>query len=105
MQEQKNLYGTLLSQDSEVSITPKTRKVMHILINWWTPFLPIFHAVLHDTNAVNCSYKDEDDCVERFQYYEDASGKSILYVVKEPGERDPCNLNNWSNKKKIFKLH
>uniref|UniRef100_A0A665UU57 Integrin beta n=1 Tax=Echeneis naucrates TaxID=173247 RepID=A0A665UU57_ECHNA len=41
-------------------------------------------ALLHDTNAVNCTYKDEDDCVERFQYYEDASGKSILFVVKEP---------------------
>ncbi|KAK9530354.1 hypothetical protein VZT92_011860 [Zoarces viviparus] len=40
--------------------------------------------VLHDTNAVNCTYKDEDDCVEHFQYYEDASGKSILFVVKEP---------------------
>uniref|UniRef100_A0AAQ4QNN0 Integrin beta n=1 Tax=Gasterosteus aculeatus aculeatus TaxID=481459 RepID=A0AAQ4QNN0_GASAC len=40
--------------------------------------------VLHDTNAVNCTYKDEDDCVERFQYYEDTSGKSILFVVKEP---------------------
>ncbi|KAK5850897.1 hypothetical protein PBY51_001734 [Eleginops maclovinus] len=40
--------------------------------------------VLHDTNAVNCTYKDEDDCVERFQYYEDSSGKSILFVVKEP---------------------
>lgn len=39
------------------------------------------------TNAVNCSYKDEDDCVERFQYYEEASGKSILYVIKEPGRR------------------
>lgn len=39
---------------------------------------------LHDTNAVNCTYKDENDCVERFQYYEDASGKSILFVVKEP---------------------
>lgn len=39
------------------------------------------------TNAVNCSYKDEDDCVQRFQYYEEASGKSILYVIKEPGER------------------
>uniref|UniRef100_A0A674AEB0 Integrin beta n=1 Tax=Salmo trutta TaxID=8032 RepID=A0A674AEB0_SALTR len=38
----------------------------------------------HDKNAVNCTYKDEDDCVERFQYYEDASGKSILFVVKEP---------------------
>uniref|UniRef100_A0A7N6AGG5 Integrin beta n=1 Tax=Anabas testudineus TaxID=64144 RepID=A0A7N6AGG5_ANATE len=41
-------------------------------------------ALLHDTNAVNCSYKDEDDCVERFQYYEDTSGKSILFVIKEP---------------------
>ncbi|XP_030629436.1 integrin beta-3b [Chanos chanos] len=40
--------------------------------------------VLHDKNAVNCTYKDEDDCVQRFQYYEDASGKSILFVVKEP---------------------
>ncbi|KAJ8245952.1 hypothetical protein GJAV_G00262080 [Gymnothorax javanicus] len=40
--------------------------------------------VFHDKNAVNCTYKDENDCVERFQYYEDASGKSILFVVKEP---------------------
>uniref|UniRef100_A0A672JH55 Integrin beta n=1 Tax=Salarias fasciatus TaxID=181472 RepID=A0A672JH55_SALFA len=39
---------------------------------------------LNDTNAVNCTYKDEDDCVERFQYYEDANGKSILFVVREP---------------------
>ncbi|KAH0626927.1 hypothetical protein JD844_002230 [Phrynosoma platyrhinos] len=35
-------------------------------------------------NAVNCTYKDEDDCVVRFQYYEDSSGKSILYVIEEP---------------------
>uniref|UniRef100_A0A672FTJ1 Integrin beta n=1 Tax=Salarias fasciatus TaxID=181472 RepID=A0A672FTJ1_SALFA len=40
--------------------------------------------VFHDTNAVNCSYKDVDDCVVHFQYYEDDSGKSILFVVKEP---------------------
>lgn len=46
-------------------------------------FLP--HTVFHDRNAVNCSYKDENDCIEHFQYYEDESGKSILYVVKEPG--------------------
>ncbi|XP_051925340.1 integrin beta-3-like isoform X1 [Hippocampus zosterae] len=39
---------------------------------------------LHHTNAVNCTYKDEDDCVQRFQYYEDAGGKSILFVVKQP---------------------
>ncbi|XP_006638232.3 integrin beta-3a [Lepisosteus oculatus] len=38
----------------------------------------------HDKNAVNCTYKDENDCVERFQYYEDPSGKSVLYIVKEP---------------------
>ncbi|XP_057570866.1 integrin beta-3 isoform X2 [Hippopotamus amphibius kiboko] len=35
-------------------------------------------------DAVNCTYKNEDDCVVRFQYYEDSSGKSILYVVEEP---------------------
>ncbi|KYO46518.1 integrin beta-3 isoform X1 [Alligator mississippiensis] len=35
-------------------------------------------------DAVNCTYKDENDCVVRFQYYEDSSGKSILYVIKEP---------------------
>ncbi|KAK7940096.1 hypothetical protein WMY93_003422 [Mugilogobius chulae] len=41
-------------------------------------------AVSQDSNAVNCSYKDENDCVQHFQYYEDESGKSILFVVKEP---------------------
>lgn len=35
-------------------------------------------------NAQNCTYKNEDDCVQHFQYFEDASGKSILYVVKVP---------------------
>ncbi|CAN9505422.1 unnamed protein product [Ophioblennius macclurei] len=40
--------------------------------------------VFHDTNAMNCSYKDMDDCIVHFQYYEDDSGKSILFVVKEP---------------------
>lgn len=43
--------------------------------------LTVYHAV----HAVNCSYKDENDCIVLFQYYEDTSGKSILYVVKEPG--------------------
>ncbi|XP_026773100.3 integrin beta-3a [Pangasianodon hypophthalmus] len=38
----------------------------------------------HEKGAVNCSYKDEDDCIHHFQYYEDISGKSILYLVKEP---------------------
>nr|XP_057905260.1 integrin beta-3-like isoform X2 [Doryrhamphus excisus]XP_057905262.1 integrin beta-3-like isoform X2 [Doryrhamphus excisus] len=38
----------------------------------------------HSKNTVNCSYKDENDCVVHFQYYEDESGKSILYVIKEP---------------------
>uniref|UniRef100_A0A8C2XGQ2 Integrin beta n=1 Tax=Cyclopterus lumpus TaxID=8103 RepID=A0A8C2XGQ2_CYCLU len=44
----------------------------------------VTELAFHDKNAVNCSYKDENDCVEHFQYYEDESGKSILYVVKEP---------------------
>lgn len=66
-------------------------------------FLLIFHAVLHDTNAVNCTYKDEDDCVERFQYYEDASGKSILFVVKEPGKPDLSHTDTWPNKQ-TFKV-
>uniref|UniRef100_UPI0037E913D1 integrin beta-3-like n=1 Tax=Semicossyphus pulcher TaxID=241346 RepID=UPI0037E913D1 len=35
-------------------------------------------------NAVNCSYKDENDCVEHFQYFEEETGKSILNVVKDP---------------------
>ncbi|XP_075941693.1 integrin beta-3a [Anarhichas minor] len=43
-----------------------------------------FHDNDRNKNAVNCSYKDEDDCIEHFQYYEDENGKSILYVVKEP---------------------
>nr|XP_056719022.1 integrin beta-3 [Euleptes europaea] len=38
----------------------------------------------HGKDAVNCTYKDENDCVVRFQYYEDSSGKSILYVIDEP---------------------
>lgn len=48
---------------------------------------PIFSPPSEDTgkDAVNCTYKNEDDCVVRFQYYEDSSGKSILYVVEEPG--------------------
>lgn len=50
------------------------------------------NAGVHETNAVNCTYKDEDDCVERFQYHEDASGKSILYVVKEPGKSNLASL-------------
>ncbi|XP_028931575.1 integrin beta-3 isoform X1 [Ornithorhynchus anatinus] len=35
-------------------------------------------------DAVNCTYKDENDCVVRFQYSEDSSGKSVLYVENEP---------------------
>lgn len=52
----------------------------------------LYPPVLHDKdgNAVNCSYKDENDCVEHFQYYEDESGKSILLVVKEPGTVRSC---------------
>uniref|UniRef100_A0A8C6WYM1 Integrin beta n=1 Tax=Neogobius melanostomus TaxID=47308 RepID=A0A8C6WYM1_9GOBI len=44
----------------------------------------VYPSVSQDSNSVNCSYKDENDCVQHFQYYEDESGKSILYVVKEP---------------------
>lgn len=47
---------------------------------------------------MNCTYKDENDCVMRFQYYEDSSGKSILYVIEEPGKTQPrrlgCGLPN-----------
>ncbi|GLD49064.1 integrin beta-3-like protein [Lates japonicus] len=43
----------------------------------------VVELVFHDRNAVNCSYKDENDCVVHFQYYEDDSGKSNLFVVKE----------------------
>ncbi|XP_026063719.1 integrin beta-3a [Carassius auratus] len=46
--------------------------------------VPVIELVFHEKNSVNCSYKDEDDCVQNFQYYEDASGKSFLYLVKEP---------------------
>ncbi|KAJ7992311.1 hypothetical protein DPEC_G00277210 [Dallia pectoralis] len=38
--------------------------------------------VFHERNAVNCTYKDEDDCVEHFQYYEDDNGRSTLYVME-----------------------
>ncbi|XP_034567926.1 integrin beta-3-like [Notolabrus celidotus] len=43
-------------------------------------------------NAVNCSYKDENDCVQHFQYYEEDTGKSILYVVKEPVCPEGANI-------------
>lgn len=49
---------------------------------------------------MNCSYKDEDDCVQNFQYYEDASGKSFLYLVKEPGERRD-GLSNMAHADKL----
>lgn len=72
-------------------------KLFFVLTNQINHFVLMFHAVLHDTNAVNCTYKDEDDCVERFQYYEDASGKSILFVVKEPGKRETSYMHAWPN--------
>lgn len=50
-------------------------------------FFPLFScAGDKGKDAVNCTYKDENDCVVYFQYYEDSSGKSILYVIEEPGE-------------------
>uniref|UniRef100_A0A8C7UF43 Integrin beta n=1 Tax=Oncorhynchus mykiss TaxID=8022 RepID=A0A8C7UF43_ONCMY len=45
--------------------------------------------VFYEKNAVNCTYKDENDCVEHFQYYEDASGKSILYVMEPDCPKGP----------------
>ncbi|XP_042360065.1 integrin beta-3-like [Plectropomus leopardus] len=44
----------------------------------------VSELIFHPKNAVNCSYKDENDCIVHFQYYEDESGKSILFVEKEP---------------------
>nr|XP_033774857.1 integrin beta-3 [Geotrypetes seraphini] len=43
----------------------------------------VMELVDNGKNAVNCTYKDENDCVVRFQYHEDVSGKSILYVISE----------------------
>ncbi|XP_035253027.1 integrin beta-3-like isoform X1 [Anguilla anguilla] len=45
---------------------------------------PVDNLSFHDKNARNCTYENEDDCIQHFQYYEDGSGKSILFVVKEP---------------------
>ncbi|KAL0992750.1 hypothetical protein UPYG_G00097900 [Umbra pygmaea] len=42
-----------------------------------------------DVNAVNCTYKDENDCVERFQYYEGSDGKPFLYVMKPDCPKGP----------------
>lgn len=39
--------------------------------------------VFRDSNAVNCSYKDENDCIVHFQYSEDDDG-SVLSVVEKP---------------------
>lgn len=69
----------LMDQWTNVSI------VHFLLIDFFVCVVPPTGSGV--TNAVNCSYKDENDCVERFQYYEEASGKSILYVIKEPGKR------------------
>lgn len=57
----------------------------NIFINLFLLLACLSLTVFLDSNAVNCSYKDENDCVVHFQYYEDKSGKSILFVVKEPG--------------------
>ncbi|KAI5936192.1 Integrin beta-3 [Manis javanica] len=35
-------------------------------------------------NVVNCTYKNEEDCVVRFQDCEDSSGKPTPCVVEEP---------------------
>ncbi|XP_053708367.1 integrin beta-3a isoform X1 [Synchiropus splendidus] len=46
--------------------------------------LKVVDQLVFHKNAVNCSYKDENDCVEHFQYYVDEIGNSILFVIKEP---------------------
>uniref|UniRef100_A0A674C8E1 Integrin beta n=1 Tax=Salmo trutta TaxID=8032 RepID=A0A674C8E1_SALTR len=46
-------------------------------------------CIFYEKNAVNCTYKDENDCVQHFQYYEDASGKSILYVMEPDCPKGP----------------
>lgn len=45
--------------------------------------LSVSELVDNGKDAVNCTYKDENDCVVRFQYHEDSSGKSVLYVINE----------------------
>ncbi|XP_075702652.1 integrin beta-3 [Rhinoderma darwinii] len=45
--------------------------------------LSVTELVDNGKDAVNCTYKDENDCVVRFQYHEDSSGKSVLYVINE----------------------
>lgn len=47
--------------------------------------LSVRPAVFRDSNAVNCSYKDENDCIVHFQYSEDDNGNSVLSVVEKPG--------------------
>ncbi|XP_026127566.1 integrin beta-5-like [Carassius auratus] len=37
-----------------------------------------------DSNAVQCVYKTEKDCVMKFTYSEHASGQSVLTALKEP---------------------
>ncbi|XP_056404678.1 integrin beta-3 [Hyla sarda] len=43
----------------------------------------VLELVDNGKDVVNCTYKDENDCVVRFQYHEDSSGKSVLYVIHE----------------------
>lgn len=92
----ENKFSGVARRFSHISETPQNKcflKGSSHQIQVTTLFTFFFCAVLHDANAVNCTYKDENDCLVRFQYYEDASGKSILSVVKEPGTRDPCSYN------------
>lgn len=49
-------------------------------------------VVFRDSNAVNCSYKDETDCIVHFQYSEDDEGNSILSVVEKPGRGSHVRL-------------
>lgn len=71
--------------DPTISCTTKYSDLKMTYYSFISSFCHLHPTVFHDSNAVNCSYKDENDCVVHFQYYEDESGKSILFVVKEPG--------------------
>ncbi|XP_063040848.1 integrin beta-3-like [Engraulis encrasicolus] len=47
--------------------------------------IKLVDEIIHrESNALNCTYKDENDCLQYIQYYEDPSGISILFVNKEP---------------------
>lgn len=76
----------------------ETHSFVYLLIRLFSP-------VFREKNSVNCSYKDEDDCVQNFQYYEDAIG-SFLYLVRKAGqaraERNTITCNMFWHVVKYF---